>query len=177
MAITVTVAHTADLAAAELAALRALLLEVFIGDFTDDDWRNALGGVHVLVRDDGVPIGHGSVVGRRLLDGGRTWRTGYVEAVAVRADRRGEGHGRTVMDELERLIRGGYELGALSGSDAALGFYTGRGWRRWPGRTWALTLEGRRRTPDDDGGIFLLPVTDLPTGGDLTCDPRDGDAW
>jgi hypothetical protein len=39
-------AHTADLNAAERARIRTFLDEAFDGDFTDDDWEHALGGVH-----------------------------------------------------------------------------------------------------------------------------------
>ena len=35
----------------ELAAIRALLDEAFDGDFGDDDWEHALGGIHVLVHE------------------------------------------------------------------------------------------------------------------------------
>jgi hypothetical protein len=39
-------AHTADLAPAELGAVRALLDAAFDGDFGDDDWDHGLGGMH-----------------------------------------------------------------------------------------------------------------------------------
>ncbi len=81
--------HTSELSAEELRAIRLLLDESFDGDFTDDDHEHALGGMHALVREGPELIGHGSVVMRRLLHGGRALRTGYVEGVAVRADRPG----------------------------------------------------------------------------------------
>src|SRR5690242_21091576 len=99
-------AHTADLDAADLKAARALLDEVFNGEVTESDWEHALGGVHALVWDGPTLIGHGSVIQRRLLHQGRALRAGYVEAVAVRADRQGEGHGAAVMGALERVLRG-----------------------------------------------------------------------
>jgi aminoglycoside 2'-N-acetyltransferase I len=35
-----------------------------------------------------------------------------------------------------------------------------------------------RRTAEDDGGVFVLPVAPgLDLRGDLTCDWRDGDVW
>ena len=86
-------AHTADLDGATLGAVRALLEAVFAGDFTEHDWEHSLGGVHALVWEGGEPIGHAAVVQRRLLHRGRALRAGYVEGVAVRADRRGRGHG------------------------------------------------------------------------------------
>src|SRR5919206_1915469 len=108
--------HTADLDRATLAAARALLYEVFAGDMEDQDWEHALGGVHALAFDDGELVGHASVVQRRLLHRGRALRAGYVEGVAVRADRRRRGHGAALMAALERVIRGAYDVGALSAS-------------------------------------------------------------
>src|SRR6202008_367245 len=85
-------AHTADLDPADLKAARALLDEGFDGEGNEADWEHGLGGMHALVWDGPTLIGHGSVIQRRLLHRGRTLRAGYVEAVAVRADRRGQGH-------------------------------------------------------------------------------------
>lgn len=180
----VTLAHTSQLSAAELAAVRTLLDGAFGGhpggDFTEADWDHSLGGMHALARDGAELVGHASVVQRRLLHRGRALRTGYVEAVAVRADFRGQGYGAAVMDAAERVIRGGYQLGALSSAKAATGFYTARGWQRWRGPTAALTpADGVLPTPDEDGGIHVLPLPGTPlepTGG-LTCDWRDGDVW
>jgi aminoglycoside 2'-N-acetyltransferase I len=106
----VRTAHTADLDAATLAAGRALLDDVF-DDLTDHDWEHALGGMHALVWEGAELVGHASVIQRRLLYDGRALRTGYVEGVGVRADRRGRGYGAAMMDALERVVRGAYELG------------------------------------------------------------------
>lgn len=174
----VRIAHTSDLDAATLKAVRALLYDVF-DDMTAEDWEHALGGLHALVREDGEVIGHASVIQRRLLHGGRALRCGYVEGVGVRADRRGRGHGAAMMDALERVVRGGYDLGALGASDEAASFYAARGWQLWRGHSWALTPYGIRRTADEDGCIYVLPTatTALDLDTDLTCDWRDGDVW
>ena len=172
------VAHTADLAAADLRAVRHLLDGAFDDGVTEEDHEHALGGVHALVWDGADLVAHGSVVMRRLRHGGRSLRTGYVEAVAVRADRRRRGHGGTVMEALERVIRGAYELGALGASDEGVPFYAARGWQVWPGTASVLGPEGRVRTPEEEGGIFVLPVgAVLDPAGDLACDWRDGDVW
>src|SRR5687768_1301245 len=97
----VRIAHTAHVDAASRRAARALLDDVF-EDMTDHDWEHALGGIHALVWEEGELIGHASLIQRRLLHGGRALRTGYVEAVAVRADRRRRGHGAAMMEALER---------------------------------------------------------------------------
>ena len=173
----VRTAHTADVDAATLAAARALLYEAF-DDMTEDDWEHSLGGVHALVFDGDTLVGHAAVVQRRLLHGGRALRTGYVEGVAVRADQRRRGHGAAMMDALERVIRGAYDLGALGASDEAVALYAGRGWQQWQGPSSALTPDGIRRTEDDDGGIYVLPgAVALDLDGELTCDWRGGDVW
>ena len=171
-------AHTADLDPADLKAARALLDEVFNGEMTEADWEHALGGVHALVWDGPALIGHGSVVQRRLLHRGRALRAGYVEAVAVRADRQRQGHGATVMGALERVLRGAYDLGALGSSAEGARLYAARGWKLWQGPSSALTPAGIRPTPDDDGCVFVFELAvPLDLSGELTCDWRDGDVW
>jgi|SRR5215210_5910635 len=174
----VRTAHTADVDPATLAAARALLYDVFEGDVDEEDWEHSLGGIHALAWDGAELVGHASVVQRRLLHGGRALRAGYVEGVGVRADRRRHGLGGALMEALERVVRGAYDLGALGSTDEAARFYQGRGWQLWRGPSWALTPEGIRRTKDEDGGIYVLPAAvPLDLEGDLTCDWRDGDVW
>ncbi|MCI2422719.1 GNAT family N-acetyltransferase [Saccharopolyspora sp. K220] len=174
----VRTAHTADLDDATIKAARALLWEVF-DDMTEDDWEHCLGGIHALAWDGGVLIGHGAVVQRRLLHAGRALRTGYIEGVGVRVDYRRRGVGAMLMAELERVVRGAYELGALGASEDGMAFYAARGWQPWQGPTSILTLTGFERTADEDGYIFVLPVTaPLDLTADLaTCDWRDGEVW
>jgi aminoglycoside 2'-N-acetyltransferase I len=173
----VTVAHTAELDPATLAAARRLLYDVF-DDMTEPDWEHALGGVHALARDGSEVVGHASVIQRRLLYDGRALRAGYVEGVAVRADRRKHGVGGSMMTALERVIRRAYDLGALGSTDEAAHFYAERGWQRWLGPTSALTPSGIRRTADDDGAVYVFAV-DIPlaVGRELVCHWRDGDTW
>ena len=169
-------AHTADLDGATLAAARDLLEAVFEGDFTPHDWEHALGGMHALAWDGDELIGHACLVQRRLLHGGRALRTGYVEGVGVRADRRREGYAGAMMDELERVIRTAYDLGALGATDEAMPFYEARGWKPWRGPLSCLTPSGIQATPDES--VFVLPAGATPDlAGELTCDWRDGDVW
>ena len=171
-------AHTSSLERATLAQLRHLLDEAFSGEFDDDDWDHALGGIHAVASENGALVAHASVVQRRLLHGGRAFRTGYVEAVAVRADRRRRGHGRAVMKQIGDVIRGAYELGALSAGEDAARLYRSLGWTPWQGRTWVLGPNGPERTPDDDDATYVLPVTaTLDLSGELVCDWRDGAVW
>ena len=174
----VRVAHTAHLGAQRLAAVRALLVEAFGPGLTDLDVEHALGGMHALVEEDGELVAHGAVVQRRLLHAGRALRVGYVEAVAVRADRRRRGHGSAVMSALESVVQGAYDAGALSASPEGALLYAARGWRVWRGPTSALTPAGVVPTPDDDGSVHVLALgVPLDLDGALTCDWRDGDLW
>jgi aminoglycoside 2'-N-acetyltransferase I len=176
--ISVRTAHTADLDTATLRAARALLDAVFEGDMTDHDWEHSLGGVHALAWDGDDLVGHASVVQRRLLHGGRALRAGYIEGVGVRAGQRRRGHGAAMMDALERVVRGAYEVGALGATDEAADFYAARGWKLWQGPTSALTPTGIARTEGEDGSVYVLPVSvPLDLSGELTCDWRDGNVW
>jgi aminoglycoside 2'-N-acetyltransferase I len=173
----IRLAHTTELDAETREAARALLYAVF-DDMTEHDWEHCLGGLHALGWEDSELVGHASVIQRRLLHGGRALRTGYIEGVAVRADARRRGLAGRLMDELERVVRGAYDVGALGATDMAADFYRGRGWIPWRGPTSALTPAGIVRTADEDGYIYVLPaVAELDFDGELTCDWRDGDAW
>jgi len=56
--------------------------------------------------------------------------------------------------------------------------YTATGWMLWQGPSSALTPSGIRRTEEDDGCIYVLPMqVPLDLSGELTCDWRDGDLW
>ncbi|MFH8880955.1 GNAT family N-acetyltransferase [Streptomyces californicus] len=175
----VRIAHTFDLGPAELARVRDLLDAAFEGNFDDDDWDHALGGLHALVLDPyGSPIAHGSVVQRRVQHADRSYRAGYVEAVAVRATYRREGLGHRVMAALERVIDTAYDFGALSASDEGAALYAARGWRLWPGGLAALGPAGPVPLPEEEGSTYVrpaagrsLPAPDHP----LRFDWRDGD--
>lgn len=173
----IRLAHTAQLSAAEFLATRTLLEGAF-NDFDEPGWENTLGGMHALAFDGDELVGHGSLVQRRLLHGGRVLNTGYVEGVAVHPDHRRRGVASAVMAQLEALL-GGYEVGALSASRVGAPLYTGRGWQLWRGPTFALTPSGVQRTEDDDN-IYVLPgraPLDLDLDGELTADWRAGDVW
>ena len=175
--IDVTTVHTSSLDATRLQAIRRLLDDAFLV-FDDDAWEHCLGGMHATIWEGGEVVAHASVVQRRLLHGGQALRTGYVEAVAVRADRRRRGYGRVVMERLGAVIRGAYEVGGLGAGEPAATLYRSLGWRAWEGRTWVLGPEGLARTPKDDGGVYVLPVTaTLDLAGDLACDWRGGEVW
>ena len=173
---------TAALTPAEIAAIRAMMVAAF-GEadeerFTEDDWQHALGGTHVLLDLDGTIVAHASVVEREIQVGGRPHRTGYVEAVATAPGRQGRGYGTTVMEEIDRLIRTGFELGLLGTGRHA--FYERLGWRRWHGPSGVRTDDGVRWTPDDDGYLLVLDTPTTPAldlDASITCERRPGDVW
>ncbi|HEX7322927.1 MAG TPA: GNAT family N-acetyltransferase [Mycobacterium sp.] len=187
---TARLVHTADLDADTRRGAHQMLIDAFGGRFTDTDWQHALGGMHALIFRHGALIAHGSVVQRRLLYRGRSLRCGYVEAVAVQENWREQGLATAVLDACEQVIRGGYQIGALSAAEISRRLYTSRGWRPWRGPTSVLGPTGPVRTANADATVFVLPVT-LPDGepdspdapdaldaeAELTCDWRDGEVW
>jgi len=175
---TARLVHTADLDSETRQRVCQMVTDAFAGDFTDNDWEHALGGMHALIWQHGAIIAHAAVVQRRLIYRGKALRCGYVEGVAVREDCRGQGLVHALMDGCEQVIRGAYQLGALSSSVRARSLYTARGWSPWRGPTSALTPTGPTRTPGDDGTVFVLPVEiRLDTSAELMCDWRAGDVW
>ncbi|WP_405488501.1 GNAT family N-acetyltransferase [Streptomyces sp. NBC_00096] len=172
--------HTSQLADGELRRVRELLDGAFGGDFSEEDFEHALGGMHALVHEGGELVAHGSVVQRRVVHAGRALRTGYVEAVAVRGDRRRCGLGGRVMDALEGVVARAYVLGALSASAAGAALYAGRGWQVWGGEIGVLGPGGPERLADEEGSTYVwVPpgggVLLDPTAGPLRFDWRDGD--
>ncbi|WP_371618053.1 GNAT family N-acetyltransferase [Streptomyces sp. NBC_00454] len=162
--------HTAQLAEGEMGRVRELLDAVFEGDFSDEDFEHALGGMHALVYEGGELLAHGSVVQRRVLHAGRALRVGYVEAVAVRGDRRRCGLGGVVMEGVEGVVARAYELGALSASAAGARLYAGRGWEVWGGEIGVLGPRGPERLAEEEGSTYVWG----PPGGGVLLDPAAG---
>jgi len=175
---TARLVHTSDLDNETRHSAYQLVTEAFAGEFTDADWEHTLGGMHAIIGYHGALIAHGAVVQRRLLYHGVALRCGYVEGVAVREDWRGQGLGHAVMDAIEQVIRGAYQIGGLSATGVGEKLYRPRGWLHWQGPTSVLAPAGLTRTPEDDGTIFALPVEfTLDPKDELVCDWRDGDVW
>jgi aminoglycoside 2'-N-acetyltransferase I len=175
---TARLVHTADLDSDTRQRICQMVTEAFAEDFTDTDWEHALGGMHAVIWHHGAIIAHAAVVQRRLIYRSSALRCGYVEGVAVREDWRGQGLVHALLDAVEQVMRGAYQLGALSSTVRASGLYASRGWLSWRGPTWVLAPTGPTRTPHDDGTVFVLPMgISLDTSADLMCDWRAGDVW
>jgi aminoglycoside 2'-N-acetyltransferase I len=171
-----------ELTTAEVHTLRALFAAAWPDSddaFADEDWEHALGGIHVLLEEDGHILSHASVVPRLLEVSGIPIRTGYVEAVATWPEFQRLGHGSAVIREIDEVIAANYELGALGTGEFA--FYERLGWERWRGSTWVRTPTGAARTPAEDGYIMVLrtPATplDLDLDAPISCEWRAGDVW
>jgi aminoglycoside 2'-N-acetyltransferase I len=175
---TARLVHTADLDSETGQSARQMVVDAFAGEIAESDWDHALGGMHALIWRHGVIIAHGAVVQRHLVHRGKTFRCGYVEAIAVREDWRGQGLAIAILNACEQVIRGGYPLGALRSSERGRRLFTTRGWLPWHGPTSVLAPDGPTRTPADDGSVFVLPVdVELDTSAGLMCDWRDGHVW
>lgn len=158
--------------------LRGLLWASFPDDFTEDDWQHGLGGLHVVAFDGGRPVGHASVVSRRLYIGDQRFDGGYLEAVAVDAANRGRGIGASVVRTAGELIGHRYPIAALSTSEH--GFYERLGWERWQGPAYVVSGSEWVRTADEDDGVMVLRTPDCPVvdrAAPIAVDERSGDDW
>ena len=159
-----------------------MLDDAFAGDFSDDDWDHALGGVHVLAEVDDALVGHAAVVPRRVWLDGEERACGYVEAVAVASRARRRGVGVAVMRVIGELLAP-YDLGALAATDAGAPLYSRTGWTTWTGRLAVRASDGSvRPTPDDRGAVMVIgDAACAARAADetavLTVDDRPGDAW
>jgi aminoglycoside 2'-N-acetyltransferase I len=173
---------TGELNATQLREIRVLLDAAFGNDpddsFMEEDWQHAIGGRHFILLSDDELVTHASVVERVLHVDGRPLRTGYVEAVATRPERQGQGFGTEVMRKVGSHVRAHFELGALGTSHH--GFYERLGWRTWQGPSSVRTPDGERPTPDEDGYIMVLATPSSPPldlGRSISCEWRPGDVW
>src|ERR1700741_1158232 len=145
---------TKELTPEFLSALKRMLEEAY-GEPLNEDWDHALGGVHFFITEDDEPIAHASVVERHLEIGDQEFRTGYVESVATRPDRRRRGLASRVMQAATAHVLEEYHLGAMSTGEND--FYGGLGWGTGGGPTFVRRPDGELvRTEDEDGGVMVL---------------------
>lgn len=170
-------ADTGGLSPSEVGDVRRLLDAAFDGRFDDHDWEHALGGVHVIARESGEVVAHGSVVARTLWIGGDAHEVGYVEAVATAPGAQGRGHGTSVVRAIGEEIRVRFGVGVLSTGEWH--FYERLGWCRWQGATYVRRADGEiDRTPDEDDGVMVLAAPGaIDLGATIACAERAGDDW
>jgi aminoglycoside 2'-N-acetyltransferase I len=177
--ITTTVVTDAEIDPGLLVAARAICDTTFGDRFSDDDWDHTLGGVHLLLFDEGLLVGHAAVVPRSIGFGELTLRAGYVEGVAVLPEVQGRGLGSRLIRAANAILeRDGSEVGVLSTSRTS--FYARLGWATWQGPSFVRYADALVRTPDEDDGLMVLrvPATpDLVATWPITCDARPGDDW
>ena len=169
---------THDLRPKEVVAIRDLLDAAFAGGFAEVDWRNALGGTHLMLDEEGVIVAHAAVVPRELHAGDLRLATGYVEAVATLPSRQGRGHGSSVMGAVEEHVDRVFELGALASAGTTL--YARRGWLPWLGPTYVRNDGRLVRTPEEDDAVYVRPTPSSPElelSDPISCDWRPGDLW
>ena len=178
----VRVFRTEDAPAGTLDVVRAICDAAFAGDpdgeFEDDDWDHALGGWHVVVEEEGEVLAHAAVVLRTLHVASTQFRTGYVEAVATRPGRHGEGLGSLAMIEIGEIIRREFEMGVLG--TGRWSFYERMGWERWQGPTFVRRGAVDVRSEYDDDGVMVLrfgPSAEVDRRRPITCEERPGDDW
>ena len=169
---------TADVPAELLTEIRRLLGDAFEGDFSEEDWQHTLGGWHVVVAESGTLVSHAAVVPRDLHVGDRRVRTGYVEGLATAAARQRQGLGSLAMAAVGELLRGRFEMGALS--TGRHHFYERLGWERWHGPTFVRHGSQTIRTEEEDDGIMVLRYgasSGVDLRASLSCESRTGDHW
>ncbi|MBA2272982.1 MAG: GNAT family N-acetyltransferase [Actinobacteria bacterium] len=169
---------TAEASGDLLTAIRRLLDLAFDEDFSPEDWEHTIGGWHVVVAGGGSPLSHAAVVPRILEVAKRPLNAGYVEGVATTPGRQREGLGFLAMAEISKIIRGDYDMGALS--TGRHDFYERLGWERWRGPTFVRRGSEAVRTEEEDDGVMVLrfgPSRGIDLTAPLTCEGRSGDDW
>ncbi|MCA1570427.1 MAG: GNAT family N-acetyltransferase [Chloroflexi bacterium] len=146
-------------------------------------WERVGPGLHVMAEAGGRVLAHAMIVDRRIYLGYEmdvALDAGYVEHVATLPEAQGAGHATVVMEEIGRIIRAEYELGALAtGSNS---FYERLGWATWVGPTGVRMADGERmRSADEDGHVMVLRTprspADLGLDAPIAVDWRADGAW
>ncbi|WP_081763240.1 GNAT family N-acetyltransferase [Imhoffiella purpurea] len=121
-------------------------------------------------------IAHALYINRNLQTNDRSFRTAFVEAVAVLPELQGQGFGSKIMSAIPKLLNS-FDLAALSPSEES--FYSRLGWELWKGPLFYRSLHGEQiETPDEQVMIYRLPLTgDLDLNSSLSCEWRKGDIW
>lgn len=77
----IAIAEPGELSESQLIEAEKLVRASFGESFRSHDWLHAVGGVHVVVRDEEDLLAHAGVVPRTLRRNNALFDTGYVEAL------------------------------------------------------------------------------------------------
>lgn len=148
------------------------------GSWRNQIWTELGPGPHFLIEEDGDLVAHACLVFGQVRTGGLELETAFVENVATRSDRRGEGLATAIMRAAQAEILDDADLGVLSTGTPA--FYQPLGWERWLGPTSVREPDGTTTpTPEEDGFVHVLRTPKTPGILELTApierDRRDAD--
>lgn len=133
---------------------------------------------HVLGMEHGTVVSHALWITRWLAPGiSAPLRTAYVEWVATDPAHQRRGYASAVMRTLLASISG-FQLAALSTSDAGQSLYTRLGWERWRGPLFIRTADGLVATTGETVMIHRLSTTPpLSLDDPLSAEWREGELW
>jgi aminoglycoside 2'-N-acetyltransferase I len=177
--------HRSAFSDAELDDVLRFCSLAFEGDPDDwgpEHWETVWPGEHFLATEDRSLVAHACVIERDLRVDGRSIRTGYVEDVCTRNDRRRRGYGTSVMAAASKYLAERFDLGALATGTTA--FYEPMGWLRWEGpilvRTDGGDVPGDAGWEADDAVMVLsTPTTPgwLERSLSISCEWRPDEPW
>ena len=166
-----------DLSPGTTASLRKLLDLAFEGDFSEEDWEHALGGVHFIGFLGETIIAHGAIVPRSMAINGERVTVGYVEAIAVLPMHWHKGYGTLLMEQITQFCLLNYELSMLSTDEQT--FYLQLGWHQFLGESFVNNANIEERSEEEDAGLMFLNSKEFE-GREIqrvVCDSRVGDSW
>jgi aminoglycoside 2'-N-acetyltransferase I len=131
------------------------------GSWRAEHWDDLGPGPHLTIEDDHGLAAHACIAWVDVLAGDRRLRAGYLEDVATRADRRGEGLGTAVVAAAAPLLEADAELGLLA--TGSLAFYERLGWVPWTGQLSVSEADGTiTPTHEEEGYVMALFLPRTP---------------
>ncbi|HYJ61341.1 MAG TPA: GNAT family N-acetyltransferase [Actinomycetota bacterium] len=160
----VRIVEREDLSSNELDDILAWLEVAFDdGPWRPEHWQDIGAGPHFMIDDEHGLAAHLCLVPISVQAGDVDLRAIYVEDVATRADRRGQGLGTALLRAAAPTIERESELGLLA--TGSHGFYARLGWVPWRGPLSVTEADGSTtRTTEEDGDVLALFVPGTPAG-------------
>jgi len=170
--------RTAELSAEGLGEITRLM-EAAFGESFEGYWDDIGPALHFMALEAGGVLAHACVVDRELHTQGHKLLTGYVEGVATRPNRQGQGHSTRVMLAVNEFLVENYQLGGLS--TGLNDFYTKLGWETWKGRTYIRMRDGAvDRIAEEEGTVMILRTKTTPPldiKARISAEWRPGELW